>query len=257
VRARIDRFCQWCGSELRIGELTNELVNDWLADLAAGGMNPQTLSGYKASLRCVWRSAFEAGDNQHAPLRLRRIKKRALIIQAYRHDELKRILDYMATLDGTHPDGNKRSDFWQAAVHCGYCLASRRGDLLTLRRDQFDDNGVVRYVQHKTGFANGGKLSIEAMYFVRRLASNGPLLPFPFKRACFSRTFKRLRKAAGIERGSFKWVRRSSASYAELQRAGDGSRLLGHRCESVFRQHYDDSSITGAVPVSPPPLGAV
>lgn len=254
VRARLDKFCKWCGSEIRIGELTADLANTWLAELAEGGMNPRTLYGYRAALSCVWRDAFAAGDNDHAPLRLRRIKKPRLIIHAYTLIELRAILNYAEKLSGKHRDSNMQSDFWQAAVYAGYSIGARRGDLLDLQRDQIGPDGTIRFIQHKTGYPAGGKLSIEALYFIRRLRSDGPALPWAYKRACFTRTFKRLRKSAGINRGTFKWVRRSAGSHAESQMAGDGPRLLGLRCEGIFKLHYEDQDITGAVPVSPPPL---
>jgi integrase len=254
VRARIDKFCRWCGADIRIGELTNELANDWLGELAEGGMNPRTLSGYRAAILCIWREAFAAGDNDHPPLRLRRIKKPALLISAFNHDELRAILDHAASLKRKHRDGNSAADFWQAAIHVGYSIGARRGDLLKLQRDQITPDGVIRFVQNKTGFAAGGRLSADALDFIRRLVSDGPALPWPYKRAAFTRAFKRLRSAAGISRGTFKWVRRSAGSYAESQRAGDGAKLLGHRCEHIFRLHYQDDMITGAEPVQPPPL---
>lgn len=254
VHARISRFVAWCGAEIRIGELTCEIANDWLAELAAAGMNPRTLWGHRAALLCVWREAYTAGDNDFPPLRLRKIKKPALIIHAYNHAELRVILSYAATLSGRHQDGNKRADFWQAAIHAGYSLGARRGDLLTLQRKQISPGGKIRFIQHKTGFPAGGVLSKEALQFIGRLVSTGLALPWPYQPDCFSRTFKQLRKDAGVKRGTFKWVRRSAGSYAERQKAGDGQRLLGHRCESVFRTHYEDTGITGERPISPPPL---
>lgn len=254
VRARIEKFCQWCGADIRIDELTNELANDYLGELAAAGMNPRTLSGYRAAILCIWREAFASGDNDHAPLRLRRIKKPALLISAFNHDELRTILAYAAGLKRIHKDGNSAADFWQCAVHIGYSLGARRGDLLKLQRDQIAADGTIRFVQNKTGFLAGGRLSIEAMHFMRRLQSDGPALPWPYKRAAFTRTFKRLRKASGVNRGSFKWLRRSSASYSEAACPGNGSKILGHRSPHIFTQHYEDSTITGAAPVQPPPL---
>jgi integrase len=253
VRARVERFVSWCGAELRIGELTCDLANEWLAELAAGGMNPRTLWGHRAALLCVWRSAYQAGENDHPPLRLREIKKPALLIRAYTQHELRRILSHAATLARRHRDGNSQADFWQAAIHVGYCLGARRGDLLDLLREQITDQGYVQFVQHKTGFISAGKLSQQAMHFVGRL-SGVAVLPWPYKRACFTRTFKRLRSAAGVTRGTFKWVRRSAGSYAESELRGNGARLLGHRSETTFRDHYEDATISQPSPVEPPPL---
>ena len=254
VRARVAAFTEWCGSDIRVNELTCELANEWLSELSANGMNPRTLSGYRAALLAVWREAYYAGDSEHPPLRLRKIKKPALIISAFSHQEIATLLLYVAKLQGTHPDGNRRADFWQAAIHAGYSLGARRGDLLQLERNQIGADGVIHFVQNKTGYIAGGRLSPEALAFMAKLQSTGRALPWPYKKTCFSRTFKRLRKAAGLARGTFKWVRRSAGSYAERERAGDGSRLLGHQGQAVFRAFYEDRTITGEVPVQPPRL---
>ena len=65
----------------------------------------------------------------------------------------------------------------------------------------------------------------------------------------------RLALAVGIRPGQFKWIRASAGSYAEAEAAGNGSRMLGHRSPQVFREHYEDLSITRAAPLVPPPLG--
>ena len=254
TRARVAAFTAWCGSDIRVGELTCELANEWLAELSAGGMNPRTLSGYRAALLAVWREAYYSGDCDHPPLRLRAIKKPALVVEAFTLQDIATLLSHAATLQGCHSDGNQRADFWQAAIHAGYSLGCRRGDLLDLRRDQIASDGTIYFVQPKTGYVAGGRLSGAAMHFIGRLASKGPAVPWPYKKTCFSRTFKRLRKAAGLIRGTFQWVRRSAGSYAERERAGDGPRLLGHQGPGVFRSFYEDRRITASNPIQPPRL---
>lgn len=253
TRARVGAFTAWCGSDIRVGELTCDLANEWLAELSSGGMNPRTLSGYRAALLAVWREAYYAGDSQHPPLRLRRIKKPALVVTAFTHEEIATLLQFAAGLAGTHRDGNRRAFFWQAAIHAGYSLGARRGDLLSLDRSQIGADGVIHFTQSKTGYVAGGQLSADALSFIARLS--GPhALPWPYSRTCFSRSFVRLRKGAGIARGTFQWLRRSAGSYAERDRPGDGARLLGHQGQEVFRAFYQDRKISGALPIAPPQL---
>lgn len=253
LRARVAAFCTWCGADLRVGELTCELANEWLGELSAGGMNPRTLSGYRAALLAVWREAYYSGDSQNPPLRLRKIKKPALVVTAYTHAEIATLLEFAGTLAGKHRDGNQRADFWRAAIHAGYSLGARRGDLLDLQRSQIAADGTIYFVQHKTGYVAGGRLSAEALQFIARLAGERAL-PWPYQRTTFSRGFKRLRKAAGVSRGTFRWIRRAAGSYAERDRPGDGARLLGHQGGAVFKAFYEDRRITMVAAPAPPAL---
>src|SRR4051812_43070244 len=92
LRQRIDAFCAWCGDDIPIHDITSELLNEWLADLEKGGMGRWSLVGYRGALLTIWKDAFEAGYNKHAPLRVRRIAKPRLVVQAYTHAEIKLLL---------------------------------------------------------------------------------------------------------------------------------------------------------------------
>jgi hypothetical protein len=116
-------------------------------------------------------------------------------------------------------------------------------------------DGTLAFVQHKTGFPHRVRLSEDSRAFCSLLSSTrGMLLPWPYQPDYFSKTFAKLREAAGVQRGSFKWIRRSAGSYAERECPGAGARLLGHRDESVFRRFYNDESISGTPPPMPPEL---
>lgn len=254
LRQRVEAFCKWAGCDLPIHDVTSELVNEWLAELEQGGMGRWSLVGYRGAMLTIWTAAFEAGDNDNAPLRVRRISKPRLVVEAYTHAEIKLLLARAAKIKEIHSDGNRGSDFWRAAIHLGYSCGPRRGDLLAVEWRHVTPDGRLSFVQHKTGFPNTVRLSVDAIKFCRRLNGDGPLLPWPYSIDWFSRRFKRLRIAAGVRRGSFKWVRRSAGSYAERERKGAGSRLLGQRDESVFRRFYEDVTIVGQDSPGPPPL---
>jgi len=61
-------------------------------------------------------------------------------------------------------------------------------------------------------------------------------------------------KRAGLQSGTFRWLRRSAGSYAESVQRGNGAAALGHRSEGVFRTHYDDPSISKPTPIIVPAL---
>lgn len=254
LRARVADFCRWAGADVAVDALTCELVNEWLSELADGGMSPWSLAGYRGALLAVWNQAYQSGDNDCPPLRVRKIKKPRLVVEAYTHAEIRKLLIRAARLPNIHSDGNRASDFWQAAIHVGYCCGPRRGDLLAVEWKNVS-SGVLNFVQHKTNYATSARLSPDALKFVKRLHGDGKLLPWPYHPDWFSRKFTRIRNGAGIARGTFKWVKRSAGSYAERQAKGAGAKLLGQRDESVFRRFYEDRSITEVEPVEPPPLG--
>jgi integrase len=254
LRQRIDAYCAWAGNDVPIDSLNCDLGNEWLQDLADGGMSAWSLVGYRGALLTIWNDAFQAGENENPPLRLRRIKKPRLVVEAYTHVEIKLLLKAASRLARKHRDGNYAKDFWAAAIHVAYCCGPRRGDLLAVEWKQISPDGVLSFVQHKTGFPNNVVLSKEALRLCRRLRGDGRLLPYPYNEDWFTTCFKRLRNAAKIERGTFKWIRRSAGSYAEKVQKGAGARLLGHRDESVFRRFYDDPTISGQRPTEPPPL---
>ena len=93
------------------------------------------------------------------------------------------------------------------------------------------------------------------MAFAVKLHHTGGLaFPWPYHLNVFSLTFRLIARLSGTG-GTFKLYRRAAGSYAEREAAGAGSRLLGHRSESVFRCHYDDPTISLSAEVSPPPIG--
>jgi hypothetical protein len=55
----------------------------------------------------------------------------------------------------------------------------------------------------------------------------------------FGRHFRAVAKAAGVNRGTFRFLRRSSGSYVELQQPGAGGKHLGHADGRTFGKHYD------------------
>jgi integrase len=253
MRAYVRRFCAWAGCEVPIHEVSSPLVNAWLASLA--GMNPWTLANHRCAIVAVWRYAYEEGDNDHPPLRVRRVRKPPLLVEAYSHVEIRALLRAAASLSYVHCDGRPAALFWQAAIHLAYSCGSRRGDLLKLRWQHVQPNGVVRWAQSKTKYLAAARLSRQSLYFARRLAHPELVLPWPYKLGRFCGHFNRMRDAAGVTRGTFRWLRRSAGSFAEREQAGNGARLLGHRDPGVFKRHYQDDAIVGELPPEVPPLG--
>lgn len=231
-----------------------EAVNQWLQFLRGTGLSPHTVDGYRRAFLAVWNFA-DNPDAEHPPLRIRRIRKPRQIVRAFTHEQIKLHLRVAAQMRGRHPDFNWRADWWQAMLEAAYSTGLRRGDLLRLRWSEIQPNGRITVIQNKTGYPVHVRLSEKALEFAGKLHhTHDYAFPWPYHINIFTSTFKSIATKSGTG-GSFKMYRRAAGSYAERENSGAGSRLLGHRCESVFRVHYDDPTISLPIELSPPPLG--
>ncbi len=254
IRARCRALARHLGRSVKVNELNPALVNDWLGSLQSSGFKPHTVDGYRRNILVVWRAAVEDGLIDVPPLRIRKIKVPRLIVHAYTADELRRLLTAASQLKGRHRNGNRRAIFWQAMIHSAYSTALRLSDLLLVFRHSISSDGSASIVQSKTGYIHRVRFSAQALQFGAQLTdTNGLLLPWPYRKDAIQPRFTSLRKLAGIQRGSLKWIRRSAASYAERD-FGGGARMLGHRGEDVFREFYCDPTIAEALPPMPPEL---
>ncbi len=255
VRYCCRKFCEWLGCDPGIDGLEPQAVNEFLAGLQSMGKRPDTVAGYRRAIMVIWNAAYLEGVASTPPLRVRRIRTPREPVDAFTHGEIKQLLETARGLAGYFPNGVRRADFWIAAIHLAYCTGLRRGDLLRLERKRILENGVSRVMQGKTGHVITIRISSEGLEAMARVAGEDPrALPWPYHSNALGRQFRSLVKTAGIRPGQFRWLRRSAGSYAERDCPGNGSRMLGHRSQHVFRNFYDDQSITQPQPISPPPL---
>lgn len=243
---------RWAGRRIYIDDLSCDLLNRWLVHLQGRGLSPYSVRTYRGNILALWNSAYLDRLNDEPPLRLRRIKKRARLVEAYTLEEIGKLLTATVRLRGTDRNGNRRSAFWRKLLLTAYSTGLRRGDLLVIFESAIAPDGTYRTIQRKTGKPITVRISTEAMK-IKLHCPNGLFLPWPNRLDALAWAFRRLRKMAGVTRGSLKWVRRSAGSHAERERPGDGPRLLGHSPD-VFWASYGDRTIIGQQPVSPPPL---
>jgi integrase len=253
VRNCCRKFCEWLECDPGIDGLEPQSVNEFLVYLQSMGKRPDTVAGYRRAIMVVWNVAYLEGDAHIPPLRVRRIRTPREPVDAFTMAEIRILLETARGLTGYFPNGVRRADFWTAVIHLAYSTGLRRGDLLQLERAQILENGVARVLQHKTGYQITVRISSDGLAAVNRMAG-ARALPWPYHSNALSRQFRSLVKAAGIRPGQFRWLRRSSASYAEQDCPGNGSRILGHRSSRIFGDFYEDQTITHLAPIVPPPL---
>jgi integrase len=256
LRNRISGFIHWYGSDPKIADLDCDVVNQWLSAMLTTDLRPHTIDGYRRCLRCVWFYAYQEGDNSNPPLRLKKIRTPQQRIEAFTHEQINKLLAAADKLPGFFPtNGVRLCVIWRALIVSAYSTGLRRGDLLKVKRAQIAADGSAVVVQSKTGHRVCVRFSPEAMLAINAMsADDDRAIPWGYHVNALPRQFRAMLKAAGIDRGSFRWLRRSAGSYAEAAQPGSGSRLLGHRTLSVFNGHYNDETISVIKPVAPPEL---
>lgn len=258
--ARCQKFTEWhlaeFGRSPTIDDLEFRTVNSWLESAQKRGLAQWTVSGYRRNLLAIWRFAYQEGETNEPPLRVRRIRICERPVTAWTLDEIRELDSAASELSGEYGPGIQCSVFWQAMIHAAYSTGLRRGDLLGLQRTQIAPDGVIEVPQHKTGSIVRTRLSTHARAMVDKMAESGDPRAFPWDEHLntLNSHFKRLVKSARIRPGTLRWLRRSAGSYADMVQPGSGPRLLGHRDCRTFSRFYEDRSITGKLPPSPPEL---
>jgi integrase len=255
VRAHVRCFIEWFGNDIPIAKLNSDLVNEWIEALLETDLSAPTVRTYSRNLCAVWRDAYMAKLNDEPPLRVKKIKLPKQVIEAYSHEEIGKLIVAARSRDGYLRNGVKRADFWEAVILASYATGLRRSDLLSVKRSQIAKDGRATVVQGKTGYPAVVRFPDEVLGIIDRMgALNDRAFPWPYRPDAMTTRFRVIVRVAGVRRGSLRWLRRSAGSYAEKQQPGAGRRLLGHRAEWVFRDHYHDLSIAPPEMVEPPAL---
>lgn len=230
--------------------LTEAAVNAFLASLV---VSPHTRKSYRGDLLMLWRAAADDGLVAYPiPRRIRRERLPALVVQCYSHAEATAMLAATDKLRGGMANGVGRRAYWRAMIMAGWETGLRRGDLWRLRRDAIRPDGSAVIAQHKTGKLVVCRLRASTLAAVDAIGGPTPLA-WPYSGWAFGEQFRKIVRLSGVNRGSFKWLRRASGSYVEAATPGAGHKHLGHAHADTFSAHYD-AQLGGAPRELPPPL---
>lgn len=213
--------------------LTEAVVNAFLKSLTC---SPYTVQKYRQDFLCMWRAA---ADDDLVPYpvsrRIWRPKAPPLIVNCYTLEEVRMLVDAAGALSGGMPNGVPRRRYWPAMLRLAWDSGLRRGDLWRVTLDAVRPDGSLVVAQRKTGRLVTCWLrpnTIEALKAVETM-------DWPHCLRTFAIHFAEITKAAGVNRGVFKWIRRASGSYVEAMQPGAGHKHLGHASSLVFDRHYD------------------
>ncbi len=254
LRAHARCLIEWAG-DIPIAKLNSDLVNEWIEALMETDLSAATVRTYRNNFCAVWRDAYMGKFNNEPPLRVKKIKLPKQIIQCFTHEEISKLLAVARSRGGYLANGVKRSEFWEALILSAYATGLRKGDLIRVMRSQIGSDGRATVVQGKTGYPAVVRFPAEVMAIIDRMRSEcGRALPWPYRPDALTVRFRLIVRDAKVRPGSLCWLRRSAGSYAEKQQPGSGRRLLGHRSDWVFRDHYHDLSVAPPETVEPPAL---
>ena len=258
LRKRALKLSRFGGTAAMKKLLTEEMVNEFLASL---DLNPRTVRSYRTDIVSLWNGAADLDLVPYPILRrIRRPKCPELLIDCYTFDEVRKLLaaakaiDWALDLRGSHeyPNGVTKSEYWTAAIRLAWDTGIRRGDVWLFRKSAIRPDRTARIVQHKTGQAVTVRLRQGTIDALNVINHDRPCR-WTLNASFFGRHFKQLVAESGVNRGSFKWLRRSSGSYVEMGTCGAGGKHLGHADPRVFDRHYD-AKLGGHLAPQPPDL---
>lgn len=250
VKARAKALQLFAGAATIEGTLTERVVTAFLMTLVCSAY---TIRCYRGDLLSVWNAAADL-DLVPYPIarRIVRIGRPQLLVECFTVDEARAILDEARKMTGCYPNGLPKRLYWCGAIPLAWDSGLRRGDVSRFRRDAVRPDRILRMIQGKTGKLHVARLRQSTLEALDAIGGNQPC-----RWACrwefFGREFKRLVKASGVNRGTFKWLRRASGSYVDSEHPGAGYKHLGHADPQTFIKHYD-AQLGGADLPMPPEL---
>jgi integrase len=252
-RISVDLFDRWAGRHVRLDELDERLLSEWLQAYSET-VAPHTVRAKKSGILALWRAA--ADENLLEEPRARRVRRVRLperVVTAWTKDEVERLLVAASWLPRWHRCGLRRALWWDLAIRVAWDSGLRWGDLVTLRVDAIGPDGACTMSQSKTGKVSAFRLSpgtLEALRVTLQACPRTLVCPWSTSGETFRDQVDRLVAKAGIRPGTWKWIRRGSGTDVELQAPGLGHRHLGNT-PAVFRASYEDRTITSSGVPSP------
>lgn len=251
---RTVRRARECGL-LDTSQLLPEKANEFLTRLPLAAV---TRANIRRELLTLWRFAFEHSYTDVPPLRVCRIKATPPPPRAWSLDTLRKLL--AAAEQDVRPVSQRCPGLlWRDVLPCwivvGYDTGLRFSDLLHLHCENIV-NGCVICTAQKTGKFTVRAISAIGLEYANSLAEKSPdgtLFKWALPRRRALQKWKEFLGEQEIS-GSSRWLRRSGATYVEINRKGEAQRFLGHSNSALANRHYLDQTLTVDIPDSPPPL---
>jgi integrase len=216
--------------------LTVDRIDAYLTQ-ALNHLAASTVNNHRRMLSTLRKAALRDGllvDDCTRPIR--RVKHVLPMVRAWTHDEIRHLLAVAAEMPGGTLHCPHRT-LLPAWLLVGYSSGLRLGDMLTITYDSLRGDRLAT-VLHKTGQQHVVVLDGNALSAIRSLPRRGPkIFGGLVGRSRIIVAMRQLVKRSGLT-GSGKYLRRSSATYAQM--AGiDATGHLGHLTPGMKRHYLD------------------
>jgi integrase len=256
-----EKLEEWAGEHVYLHDLNELFLSAFLRDYSQL-VKPATVRSKRTQIMALWRSAADEYLCDPPTRRVRSVKVPWACRDAWTVDEVRQLLREASFMPRKHECGISHAEWFDLAIRIAWDTGIRWGDMVRLRRADIHGNMVV-LAQSKTRRPHVGKLSLSTMAAIEQSLERRPrLVVVPWWRShqTFTKQLRLLVKKAGIRTGTWKWIRRGSATDVELQRPGSGmaARHLGHAPGSKVAEIYyiDHSQVAASIPmVAPRELG--
>jgi integrase len=234
-------------------DLTQERIDAYLTD-ALHRLAPTTVQNHRRMLNTLRKAAFSDGLVVDISIGrpLRRVKADPPLVRAWTHEELRHLLSVAAQMTG----GTLRCPYrvlLPAWILVGYSSGLRLGDMLSITYDQIRGDKLA-LVLRKTRTAHVVLLDSAALSAISSLPRSGPrIFGSLVGRSRIIVAIRRLVKESGLT-GSGKYLRRSSATYAEISGIS-ATGHLGHRTPGLAKRHYVDQLLMADAKRPVPSIG--
>ncbi len=246
---RAAQYEQWHGATTVAELFTEDALNAFLTALDGTG-STWTIAKWRQDLLTLWASAADDDLCEYPRRRrIRKPKRDAVSVECYTPDEIRALVAAAERLRGCFDNGVARRYYWSALIRFAWDSGLRRGDCWRWERASLQDDGTFRVTQHKTRKPIRRMLRPATLAAIDKIDSPTPLA-WPLNNEwSFGFQFQRIIAEAGLERGSFKWLRRATGSHVEAEHPGAGHRALGNTTQ-IFNSHYN-ADLAGEILLPP------
>ncbi len=256
-RMAADLYERWAGGPIPLQELDTQSVSAWLRDYATS-VRPYTVRSKKTQVLSLWRAAADEGLCEPPGRRIRSVRCARPVVQAWTLEEVETLLATCKRLPRWHQCGLRRSVWWDLAVRFAWDSGLRWGDQIAFPVSAIRPDGFASWSQSKTGRVITLKLSPDTIAALSASLAACPrdlVTPWPASRETFLDQIDRLVLKSGVRPGTWKWLRRASATDCELQQDGAATAQLGHASGSrIAYESYVDPAIVARRRAFPRPL---
>ena len=250
-------FERFIGRVATIEDLTRETLFKFADWLVATYPKKATASSRMRSIKAL--VFFAAREELIKPItKIRKIKIPSVNPTAWTDEECRTLINTALTgafvVDGWSklPNGPSKGLFFACLFAVSWDTSLRLGDQLDLKWSDLtiEKDGSARAVisQNKTGHLAPISIKAETVTLLKTLADayekrQENLFVFPYSREQFFDCVRKIVKTAGVTKGTLRFLRRGSATYAELKQPGAGKVALHHRSDWTSQTYYLDQNI--------------